>query len=370
MEGLLGGGGAGSGQDQINAMLQPNMSTRSIGRPVSVQIRRDDYSCLVNRENIASPAVVPPSKPPPVPIARSHLKATIDTRSGPVSKNNKPPAPPVPPPTSIRHQQERLKLSAASPLQSASSDSSNNKQAQNKPRPVSLRGTGTIEQQQQPASNSCNQVKTRPSVPPPDRPATVAAVVKVAPKDGSESSPHKCKSVDDLDAKSANSLTSSGSNLRNDFEEINPNEVEEIEAVVAQSASPVLSLDEVSANDDSSFDDSDGDNVSLDPSWTKCFSNPPGTVVVSMEHQEGNSGTLRKLDFLANNSGGDDVLKPDLRGRSSEDNIDRAQQNLVQTAEAGQEERRESQPPESARPQPPAKPPRSASPKLTQSTPL
>jgi hypothetical protein len=334
MEGLLGG------QD-IKGTLQPNMSTRSTGRPISVQMCRDNYSSMTQGNNGTKSPVPPPTKPP-VPTARSHVKHTGDVKTA-VGSSQRRPAPPVPPPTSVRHQQERLKLSAAKQA------SSQKEEALNKPQPVSLRGTGTISQT--PTSSSI-QSMTRPSVPPPERP--VIAVAGVPLCETRTENIDKNKSVDDLESESANSLTSSSCNLRNDFEEISSNEVQEVEAVARASAT-VLSLDEVSTNDDSSFDDSeDDDNVSLDPSWTKCFKN----CDIS---ERDNGGTLKQSDVIDNESGQKAPKSGTSSMRDNSETNDVVQVNSCEDAK---------HPSNKTRPELPVKSIRSASPKLTQSTPL
>jgi hypothetical protein len=260
------------------------------------------------------------------------MKTTGDIKTS-LNSSHKPPAPPVPPPTSVRHQQERLKKATAT-LAIDSKD-----QLARKPRPVSLRGTGTIEQL---TSTSGNHLKTRPSVPPPERPASVAKT-----SEHGLDTVNKCKLIDGIDSKSINSVASTGGNMRDDLDKPNIHEA-------TNEGSPVLSLDGLSANDDSSFDNSEDDNVSLDSSSCK----EPSTFM----EQQSNSGTLKQLVDVDKRSF--NAIKVDVTKKGTTDDA-----GGVSREEVGRNEDTISSA-DSTKPEPPAKPPRSASPKSTQFTPL
>lgn len=226
------------------------------------------------------------------------------------------------------------------------------------PRPVSLRGTGTIISAASSGQN-CGAGQTtgtapRPTVPPPERPATSALISDAAKAFNSE---RECKSADDFDTKSSHSLTSS-SNVRGDFEEISANEVEEID-LSTQSNSPVVSLD-TSISGDSSFDN-ENDNTSLDRSWTKCFAPSAQTSKQQDELDESRSGTLK---LIVRNFAHDDQSTVQQQQSPPPDSKSGIKSISAHSSEGQPNEQVIG---ESA---PPMKPHRGASPKITQSTPL
>lgn len=313
MEGLLGG----VVYQEVKSTLQTNMSTRSIGRPASVQVSRDEYSNL-RREYMKGSLLSAASTKPDSPDRGTNNVA--DPRSSSRS-SHKPPAPPVPPPTSIRHQQERMRQSALS----KSPDPENS--TVQKPRPVSLRGTGTIDR---PHTNN-NQASARPSVPPPERPITKTTMIM--------NSDSELNIKDDRKASQEGSLRNATSQVRSGAKDqigLERSHVVRLDEPAKLSnpsgVATVISPDGVSTNDDSSFEDSDEDHIQAD--------------------QSRGGDTSRPLVDIKSNTRTD--LAEGLERETSEMNDER--HNEVH--------------PVVLPPKPPTKPPRSTSPRLTQSTPL
>jgi len=177
-------------------------------RPVSVQIRREDYALSARGGSSSSTKVAPPPVPP-VPLARSHhVKqqnkncsselASSSSSSSAVScslvcDSRKPPPPKPPAPaipsslsssSSVRNHQGGVSTTTTKPTAENVSSSSGGHEAEVQqesssladkskpvaaPRPTSLRGTGSIAAS--PGSSSSHMlVSSRPTVPPPDRP--------------------------------------------------------------------------------------------------------------------------------------------------------------------------------------------------------
>lgn len=332
MEGFLGGGMVN--EQDIKNVTPQNMSTRSVGRPVSVQIPRDEYASIVCDPTNVQASNTPPK--PPIPTTRSYSRQ-MSTESRNINSSHKPPAPPVPPPTSVRHQQERLKAS----FQSSTTLHS---QSDIKPRPVSLRGTGTINSA---STNQTAPTAARPSVPPPERPSLTPTT----------SVGGACGSIGRMSNKSAGGFTllTSGAGLVKN----KGNEVDESELGTLSSSSPIVS------DDDSSFDDEE----SSDRSWTKDSNNED-------EQHEGRSETLKPLVEANKISAQLDQVKSDRSHHSVSENTGLpagGDDHVLLTSSYGASNRtltdvKMNQAPPPKKPQPPAKPPHSTSPKIAQST--
>lgn len=358
MDGLLGG----SSNDietipRDTILLNENRTTR----PVSVHLQRGEYvSSTFHRQH--------PPPVPPVPTAKFHAKTanqneTTDQNT-PLQQALKPPAPPVPP--SAIQDQERDKLRK---------DRQAGEKLNQKPRAASLRGTGTI------ASSSCTNSNTsinnnsslnatRPSVPPPDRPpkpgmyeATLHPTLEQDQGGVQETNRRVGSRSDEGDTKSSHSLTSS-CNLRGDFEEISAGDIDEID--FSAPVSPVVSLDSISNDDDSSFDN---DNHSLEYSWTECALTNDEQSELIKNHQESNIGQPGPDSALRQNVrpaprtlGGKSKINP--KQACNETGGNKQEVAATISAEVGNQDEIKQ------REQPPVKPPRSISPKITQSTPL
>lgn len=304
-----------------------NSAKDSKGRPSSVHIGSDNS--------------IQQHQPPPIPPpARSHSRQASDA-SYPIrsssSSTQKQPAPPIPPPCTLKRQ-SYIKSSGLNAVEQSSDlkvckGSQDKLQGSSKTNTASsLRGTGCV------ASTTIgnNQNSVRPSVPPPNRPLKHSS-------DGESAHPSRTHSVEDdnnpqSDNKSSHSIASSG-HLRIDFEEISAIDVEDIDINVP--ISPVISLDSISG-DDSSFDN---DCHSLEQSWTECnlvqdksSKSPTETDKVEPKVEEAESS----------------IVKPTPR-------LQRKLNNEEKGISVGGEKEGIA---------PPVKPPRSISPKVTQSTPL
>lgn len=314
MEGLLGG-------QEVNTLLQGNLSSnRFINRPVSVQIQREEYSAGAKSNQR------PPSKPP-VPLLRSQSKqASCDEQSIqiPPKVHNKPPAPPVPPPTTARHHLERIKAANAP---KAAPDSVNSQ----KPRPVSLRGTGTIDQVGGSSSTPVTgHTVPRPTVPPPARPelSNKSALDKAGPEKSSNS--------DQLDAIGAEGLRCGK------LEPGEGNNTTLTEAPCSKSSSVVPSGGV--SDGGSSFDNDSESQHSLEQSWSR------------RSVSNGSSSEVVLADATASNPADHQTAAVGINKDTS---------NAVQSSEASAAEGNAEQDK-----RPPIKPPRSVSPKMPQSTPL
>lgn len=285
---------------------------------------------------------------PPAPAIRSNLRQPSDPAL-PASNRSfqKPAAPPLPPPCNLDSSKNRSSLY----MQSDSSGSksinplSSNPKAADKMGPVSLRGTGSVPFVSNGGSSNHNAM--RPTVPPPSRPSKSSTDNSSGINQAGDHcalETHKDKSDQNdnnlpSDNKGSHSLGSSEV-LRSGFEELNVVDMDEIDISVP--VSPVVSLDSISG-EDSSFDN---EYPSLDNSWT----------------------------------GG--VLERGKLGRSIDEKLPIEQQKpqvadskpLVKPAPRLQrkptQEATETTVTKEGCGVPPVKPPRSMSPKITQSTPL
>lgn len=264
MDGLL------ADQDVASILKQQNPSIRSSGRPISVQLQRDEYS-----SSLRGPK--PPPKPP-IPTDRSQMKQTsCDNQSilATPRLHSKPPPPPVPPATTARHQLERLKaVNAISTPQDESSAC--------KPRPVSLRGTGIIEST---SSSTVSHHVPRPTVPPPDRPQSSSNGLQTTNQGPAKSN---------LDQSGNHAILSSdGTESTIDSTLVNPKGQD-------SSASSAVSID--SGSDGGSSFDTESDQQSLGHASTGGVSTASAQEPVSADkHEESKGGTI-----VRRSSAGDD----------------------------------------------------------------
>lgn len=304
----------------MEGLLSTGIALETSSRPVSTQF---------NREQPAQGQQPPPI--PPAPMTRSHLRQGSDsfcpTRAAAMIRSSQVPL--ITPSSSKR---QTITLSPSEQSDDALRPQPTSSGAQTAECTVtnvrSLRGTGTV-----PLNG---HLSVRPTVPPPLRPSSKPSSVSGDQLDVA-SSQNKCRS-EESDNKSFHSLASSG-NLRTDFEEINGADVDDADLSV--SVSPVVSLDSISG-DDSSFDN---ECHSLEQSWTEC----------DLDQNQVGKSTADSAQQL---------MPDDINSNSSPVSIN-------QTA-GGQnpptdEERKGREDIASPRP---VKPPRSISPKITQSTPL
>ena len=320
-------------------------------RPQSVHIECDEHSSSLRKQK--------PPPMPPVPAARSHMKVKSVSRDldNAQRTTQKPPAPPVPPISREIHRDRRQGIATSG----AQSDQSQDP----KPRAASLRGTGTITAIQvcssSSVSNSANLKATRPCVPPPERPIKSSSNDLAISSENCDMTHLKSGSKsEDGDSKSGYSVTSSG-NLRGEFEEISAADVEG--ADISAPISPVVSLDSISG-DDSSFDN---DNHSLECSWNECGLSSENKEVRPVGDQlESTSGTVRAAarTYAASTTVQKNQSNPNVIGRSTTTAAMSSEQasSTCTTVEntLGDQLGQASL----------VKPPRSTSPKMTQSTPL
>lgn len=344
----------------MDGLLDDKLGIQSVisSRPMSVHLQN-------NRSHFKGQHYPPPV--PPAPASRSHSRHGSD--SSPSFQNNihqqvgcanqKAPAPPVPPPCAVKRHQKQIPSVPHGTLEHRSCDDTvSNKSiriidsAPNfKPTVGSLRGSGSL----------------RPSVPPPSRPLKQAASVEGSQKNELEDK-ELVKSSEELDNnqqnddKSSNSVASSG-NLRGEFEEIQAVDVDEIDISVP--ISPVVSLDSTSGtnDDDSSFDDS----RSLEHSWSEC-------VLDKKDYPQttNNTTTGCTASTLSDTNHGECVAAGDMSEKrcSRPAPMPRRRDNVEKNDESENKGRANEEDGGTLKSAPPAKPPRSISPKVTQSTPL
>lgn len=287
MEGLLGG------QDVISSLQQKHPSIRSVGRPVSVQISNYEYQRAQKHIMKSPPSAV-----------RSQIRQ-LSCDNGPDQNpkpSQKPQAPPIPPqPASMRHYIERIKANVQS--------------SNEKPKPTSLRGTGTIDHNS--LTNvvvTNNQYSARPTVPPPARPQICVV------SNNQDTSSSMQENDDNNCSKSCHSLN--GSNNP-------PVDQTEITGVKRDNDSPVITSVESGSEGDSSFDnDNDNDNES------RQSNDDEATRIKTSQH-------------------------------SDMDVVRKASSQLVRKKRVSSSYDKHSE-----TRKPPVKPPRSASPKISQFTPL
>lgn len=303
-------------------------------RPMSVHIHQQ-------QEHSSNQPKQQPPPLPPAPTVRSHSRQAESSSSCPpnisrpsTSTTHKPPAPPVPtlerqPKITSQHYDQQIDCQVKKCVQSKQPAAG-----------TSLRGTGSILVQQPPTSNLN---ATRPSVPPPSRPQL--NVDKVTSNDATDS--HQIV-VEQADNKSSNSTVSSGK-LRADFEEINVDDID-----LGAQVSPIESLGSIS-DGDSSFDE---DCASLEHSWAECD-------IEQCRDAKENAEAAKTTEPLAEGKTVEQKVKPAPRLQRKRDTYvkNQAKENgAVQTALVRDIED------EDTMTVAPVKPPRSTSPKITQST--
>lgn len=285
---------------------------------------------------------------PPAPAIRSHLRQPSDPAL-PASNRSfqKPAPPPLPPPCNLDSSKNRSSLYMPNDFSGCKSidPSASNPKPADKTGPVSLRGTGSVPFVSSGGSSNLNAV--RPTVPPPSRPSKSPTddssginqsgdhCAVETQKDKSDQNDNNLPS----DNKSSHSLASSEI-LRSGSEELNVVDMDEIDISVP--VSPVVSLDSISG-EDSSFDN---EYPSLDNSWTDGVL---GREKLGRSVDE--KSPIEQQKSLAADS------KPPVKPAP------RLQRRLTQ-------ETTETSVPKETCGAPPVKPPRSMSPKVTQSTPL
>lgn len=296
----------------------------SVVDPKSRPIGNDQPSSLDSKTQKDKPPPVPPA-----PVVKNHLRHVSDTSTSVrPSLAPKPPAPRAPPSCSLRRQQ---------PVETKTKSQ---EKAPESPVPVSLRGTGSLRV----SSGTSNAL--RPSVPPPTVPTKASGI-----DDNDTLTISNLKNVatdlklDNVDSNKGPVSPSSSVNMKAEFEEINSADVEdELDIQV----SPVVSIGSLSIGDDSSFEN---DCVSLEHSWTECVivqedlaKEKPTEVIENQPHSD--LPTIKAAPRL--------LLEKQLRGQQSNQSTSAdLKHDRNPTLDI-----------------PPVKPPRSVSPKVTQSTPL
>jgi len=259
---------------------------------------------------------------PPAPVARSHLRQSSDSTT--TNRPIKPPAPPLP-----LASKRNPKVSA---IERHSSHGSNPVNTSSSPR-----GAGAI---------IGNLNAARPSVPPPNRPSRLPC--ESASQNVSDQCPGS-KSSDvspNGDNGSSHSIASSG-NLRTESEEVSVNDVDDIDINVSNS--PIVSLDSISG-EDSSFENEAN------------YSDHPWQDYDSERDNNKSKSTNEKVGIV--NSA------VESRGSYEAQNVRVAPKPFERTARKQRIVLEDTVPLESTPEKPPIKPPRSASPKIAQSTPL
>lgn len=344
-------------------------------RPASVHLQAKEFSSSTTNRNLHQPPPVPP-----VPLSRSHVRQVSSDYQPPLTcsgYNLKPPAPPVP---QQQHQQQSLISSGFGQRHEDNDDKPT--VDQQKPRAASLRGTGTITSTAGgcPSSLTTNSGSTnlnsiRPTVPPPDRPHLGASQRRHEPSERPEPSsrPPTCDGDGDNNMRptssssqkdvTSTSIRRAGDNrsvcptLKDDCGPISGANMEEIHIIGADT--PVVWPDSNSGDDDgdgkscggnddhddhddSSFDDND-DHQPHHSSWERCASTTSGlssSRVTTSSDVTTITTTANRCQTLA------DQATPRSTSSSS----------ATSSHEVSKK--------------PPVKPPRSISPKITQSTPL